>query len=158
MFRFIAMLPALALLCVACANPPPPQPPVPPAGLSVTKSAPAKASDPLSQLSAFTLADLQAASADAHAQVPPDVTAYQCYDYLIQVLPTLTPPGQTPTLGAILLFQKNRDLANSVGAANGQLRSLNLACAPLVIDTQTLVNKLLAVGGGAAAGIGALVP
>lgn len=131
--------------------------PAPSAVAAAPLPAPAPA-DPLSRLSAFTIADLQAASADAHAQVPPDQTAYQCYDYLISFLPTITPPGKVPTMGAILVFQKGRDLANGVGSANGQLRSLNLACAPLVIDTQTLVNRLALTLGVAAAGTAVLVP
>lgn len=121
-------------------------------------SAPAAPSDPLSKLAAFTVADLQAASADAKAQTPPDVTAAQCWDYLAGVIPTFKAPGFNGTVGAFLVFQKTRDLANGATAANGALKSLNLACAPLVIDTQTVVNKLLLIGAGTAATGGALAP
>lgn len=112
--------------------------------------------NPLAQLSAFTLADLQAASADAHASN--DQTAYQCYDYLIGVIPTL--PSFTPgsTVGAVLAFQKLRDLNNGLASQGGALKSLNLACAPLVIDTQTTINKLLLIGAGGAATGGAIAP
>ena len=111
--------------------------------------------DPLSQLASFTLSDLQAASADAHAQVPPDQTAYQCYDYLIGVLPMIQAPSGA-TVGAIVAFQKLRDLQN--GVAGGTLKSLNLACAPLVIDVQTTINKLILLGTGAAVTGGTMVP
>lgn len=119
--------------------------------------------DPVSQIKAFTLADLQAASADAHAQPTQpgcpsgDCTAYQCYDFLIATLPTL--PGFQPqqTLGVAITFQKLRDLNNGLGGASGALQSLNRACAPLVIDTQTTLNRLGLIAGGAAA-TGGLLP
>lgn len=151
----VSFLAAAVLTLAACSSLPQNQLDHPSVSVSVSPAvivAPApKKADPLSQLSAFTLADLQAASADAHAQTPPDVTAYQCYDYLIALVPTITPPGQVPTMGAILIFQKNRDLANGLSTANSQLKSLNLACAPLVIDTQTLINRLALIGAGTAA-------
>lgn len=124
---------------------------------------PAAPADPLAQLKAFTLADLQAASVDAGAQNPPDVTAKQCYDYLISVIPTL--PGFAPgqTVGAVLAFQHLRDLNAGLNASNARLKSLNLACAPLVLDAQATLNKLLAIGAGAAGvpgltGLGSLLP
>lgn len=124
-------------------------------------SAPKTASaDPLTQISSFTLTDLQNASADAHAHN--DQAAYQCYDYLIAVLPTLQISGQSaPTLGAFVAFQKGRDIANGLGGARGQLKSLNIACAALVIDTQTIINKLALIGVGSAATgnvVGPLLP
>lgn len=109
-------------------------------------------------LAQFTVADLQAASLDAKAQVPPDVTAYQCYDFLATVIPTIQIPGGGATVGAFVAFQKARDLANGVSGIQGQLKSLNLACAPLVIDTQTTVNKLLLLGVGVAGTGGILAP
>lgn len=109
-------------------------------------------------LAAFTVADLQAASADAKAQVPPDVTAGQCYDFLITVIPTIKGPASGQTVGAFVAFQKARDLANGATAVNGVLKNLNLACAPLVIDTQTTINKLIVLGAGIGATGGALAP
>lgn len=122
---------------------------VTPSIAAATTPSPASSNDPLAQLAAFTLADLQSADADAKAQNPPDVTASQCYDYLIAVIPTIKLPGLN-TVGAILAFQRGRDLANGLNASQGRLKSLNLACAPLVIDAQTTLNRLIAVGGGAA--------
>lgn len=116
------------------------------------------AATPLSQLQSFTLADLVAASADAGSQTPPDATAKQCYDFLIQVLPTIKGPTAGQTVGAIVAFQKLRDLQNGVASSNGVLKSLNLACAPLVIDTQAVINKLVLLGAGSAATGGALGP
>lgn len=124
-----------------------------------TISAPAPVqSNPLAQLATFTLGDLQAASADAKAQSPADVTASQCYDFLIVLLPTLPSFSPGAQLGAVLAFQKLRDLQNGVSGAQGALKSLNLACAPLVIDTQTVINKLLLVGVGTAVTSSSLAP
>lgn len=114
--------------------------------------------DPLSQLASFTISDLQAASADAKAQTPPDETAYRCYDFLAGVIPTLKPNVGNIKLGAFIAFQKARDLANGTTSNSGFLKSLNLACAPLVIDSQTVINKLLLLGAGTAATGGALGP
>lgn len=110
------------------------------------------------KLSAFTVADLQAASLDAKAQNPPDVTAYQCYDFLAALVPTLKGPGPGDTVGVFVALQKARDLANGVTSSTGALKNLNLACAPLVIDTQTVVNRLLLVGAGTASAKAALGP
>ena len=108
-------------------------------------------------LAAFTVADLQTASTDAHAHG--DQTAYQCYDYLIVTIPTLAPAGGvTGTVGAVVVFQQARDLANGINPNNGVLKGINLACAPLVIDTQTVINQLIVTMGGAAAGLAILAP
>lgn len=141
MKKFLILGACLAL--AACAAPTPPTT--------------AKAADPVTALGSFTLADLQAASADAHAHN--DQAAYQCYDYLITVLPSLqVPSGPLPTVGAFVAFQKGRDVANDLGGAQSGLKSLNLACAPLVIDTQTILNKLALIGVGGAAAGGAVAP
>lgn len=113
----------------------------------------------LQSLADFTVADLKASSDDAKAQVPPDDDAAQCYDYLITVVPTVgshSLGGQT--VGAFLAFQKARDLINSTTAVNSALKKLNHNCAALVIDTQTTINKLLILGGGAAMSGGLLPP
>lgn len=115
----------------------------------------------LTDLAKFTTDDLHAASADAKVQNPPDVTASQCYDFLAD---TMIPyvqglvPSTTGTVGAVLAFQKLRDGAAGVVGKDPMLVKLNLACAPLVIDTQTLVNKLLLLGAGSGATGGALSP
>ena len=135
--RYFAIL-AVSLALGACSSAPQVtiQPPV--VVTPAAEPAAAVPSDPLAQLRAFTLADLTAASADAKAQTPPDITASQCYDFLAKNLPTLPSfaPGQT--VGAVMAFQKLRDLQNGATSQNGFLKSLNLACAPLVIDTPPL--------------------
>lgn len=149
----------LALALSACAGQPTVAPS--PMGTQVASVAPAAlqpSPDPISQLAAFTVSDLQAASIDAKAQTPPDVTAGQCWDFLAGVIPTLKPNAGNIKLGAFIAFQKARDLANGATAANGVLKNLNLACAPLTIDTQTIINKLLLIGAGTAATGGALAP
>lgn len=124
------------------------------AGVSTTPSAPATPAaptDPLAKLAAFTLSDLVAADTDAKAQTPPDTTASQCYDFLIALIPTIQPPSGVTQVGAILAFQRLRDLKAGVTSSNGTLKSLNLACAPLVVDTQTTINLLVGAAGGTAA-------
>lgn len=151
----------LVLLCGACSSTPQVTSlTTSSSGVAVTSTpaTPSAPTDPLGKLAAFTLTDLKAASADAHAQTPPDQTAYQCYDYLIALIPTIQLPGGTQTVGAVMAFQRGRDINNGIGASSGMLKSLNLACAPLVIDTQTTLNKLVAVAGGSAALGGAIVP
>ena len=149
---------AACLALAACAGSPPPAISVQSPVVVGQPAAPAQVQSPLAQLQSFTLADLQAASADAHAQVPPDQTAYQCYDFLVRTLPTLPQftPGQT--VGAVMAFQKLRDLNSGVTSAQGALKSLNLACAPLVIDTQTTINRLALIGAGGVASGGAAAP
>jgi peptidoglycan hydrolase-like protein with peptidoglycan-binding domain len=126
----------------------------------VTSGTPAAtpAQSQLAKLQAFTLADLQAANADALAQSPPDVTSSQCYTYLIAFLPTIQGASGTKTVGAIMAFQKARDLVNGVQGSGASLKKLNLACAPLVIDVQTTVNQLALQLGGAAAGASVGLP
>lgn len=121
---------------------------------SAAPAASAPAQNGLAQLASFTLGDLQAASADAHAQVPPDQTAFQCYDWLIGQMPVIQAAGQPQTVGAILAFQKARDLLNGVSSVNGTLKNLNLACAPLANDVQVTLAKLglLAAGAGVTGG------
>ena len=147
---------SIALLLAACAGQPPVA--VTTSTGAVTISAPTTTAPDTQSLAQFTLADLMAASADAKAQTPPDVTAAQCYDFLIAFLPTVQVPGQGQTVGAILAFQKARDLVNGATSVNGQLKSLNLACAPLVIDVQTTINRLALMGAGAAATGGTAAP
>ena len=157
----IAILFSACLIAAACTSAPPitsatTAPPL--TGVTAPASTPAVVASPLQTLADFTITDLQAASADAKAQTPPDVTASQCYDFLIAVIPSLQPSAQSFTPGAVFAFQKARDLANGASGANGRLKNLNLACAPLVIDTQTVINKLLLLGAGIAGTGGALAP
>ena len=144
-------------LLAACSSAPKLTLPVPIAPAAAATPAPSPTpSDPLTGLKQFTLSDLTAASADAHSNN--DQTAYQCYDYLIKVLPTL--PSFTPgsTVGAVLAFQKVRDLQNGLVSVNGQLKQLNLACAPLVNDVTITLTKLGLIAGGSIATGGAIAP
>jgi len=126
-----------------------------PAGAA--SSAAAAPSDPLAQIATFTVADLQAASADAAAQVPPDVTARLCYDYLAGLIPTIKAPGGQ-TVGAFVAFQKARDLARGTSAAGGWLTAFNIACAALATDVRLTLAKFGLIAAGTAATGGALAP
>lgn len=104
----------------------------------------------LSDLAKFTVADLQAADADAVANN--DAVAHACYPALEQFVQSLPTSGGT-VAGAFSAFQKTRDLANGVKA--GLPTYLKIGCAPLVMDEQQLINQLALIGAGAAATSGA---
>jgi hypothetical protein len=121
--------------------------------------------NPLIVLQQFTIADLQAALADATAQTPPDTVAAACYTALIPFVQSQVQNPLPAGAGAFQALQKARDakayLAN-IQSPTGPLASLNTACAPLVLDVQnTLVTLGLSVGvianpAGAAATLGGL--
>ncbi len=106
--------------------------------------------NPLIVVRQFTIADLQSALADAQAQTPPDTVAVNCYSALI---PFVQSQAQNPLpagAGVFQALQKARDakayLAN-IQSPTGPLASLNIACAPLVLDVQnTLVTLGVSVG------------
>lgn len=107
--------------------------------------------NPIAVLQAFTTADLQAALADATANQ--DTLSVTCYNALIPLVSSNVSPLSPPS-GAFSAFQKARDLKTllaNLQSSNGPLASLNVACAPLILDTQ---NTLLGLGiiGGAIAG------
>ena len=121
--------------------------------------------NPLIVVRQFTIADLQAALADARAQSPPDTVAVNCYTALI---PFVQSQAQNPLpagAGVFQALQKARDakayLAN-IQSPTGPLASLNIACAPLVLDVQnTLVTLGVSIGvianpAGAAAAVSGL--
>ena len=146
-----------ALSLAACASQP----------AATTAAVPAAAtepSNPLVALQTFTLADIQAASADAHAQPAQpgcssgDCTAYQCYDWLSANLPSAPSFTAGSTVGAVLLFQKGRDALNGVSGSNGFLASFNRACAPLATDVKVTLAKFGLIAAGTAATGGALAP
>lgn len=117
-------------------------------------SAPAPAlSDQLQKIAAFTLADLAAADADAVAHG--DVIAHACYPALEKFVSGLPSPTGT-VAGAFAAFQKARDLGNQAQA--GVPSYLTIGCAPMVVDTQTLLAKLAGIGAGSAALSGAVFP
>jgi hypothetical protein len=114
--------------------------------------------NPVAVLQTFTLADLQAALADAQGQNPPDTVAATCYQALIALVsnPAANPLPASP--GAFQLFQKARDLKNLIAAMqspNGPLTGLNIACAPLILDSQNTLIQLGIMGGAVA---GSLIP
>lgn len=79
-------------------------------------------------ISQFTVADLQAADADAVATN--DVLAHQCYPTLIKFIQSLpSSTSSTTVVGAFSAFQKARDLRNV--AAGGIPDYLLVGCGPL---------------------------
>jgi hypothetical protein len=121
--------------------------------------------NPLVVLQQFTVADLQAALADAKAQTPPDTVAATCYAALIPFVQSQVQNPLPAGAGAFQALQKARDakayLAN-IQSPTGPLAGLNSACAPLVLDVQnTLLTLGISVGvianpAGAAATLGGL--
>ena len=114
----------------------------------------------LTQIGTFSVADLNAAEADAVANK--DTLAIPCYPALVTFVQSVQPVG-APNLtvaGAFLLHQKARDMANSVQANSGASLippALKLACAAMVQDDATFVAALAALRGGAA-GLGPIAP
>lgn len=113
----------------------------------------APASDPLKAISDFTLADLQAADADAVAHR--DAIAHACYPAL-EVFVKSFPSSLGTVKGAFSAFQSARDVGN--GLQQGVPIYLRLGCSALVMDTQQLLVKLAAIGAGTAATAGAVLP
>jgi hypothetical protein len=168
--RVLAMLALCAAAALACAvgpamaaNKPLIRRPV--ASASTRPTVTQAQQNPLIVVRQFTIADLQAALADAQAQTPPDTVAANCYTALI---PFVQSQAQNPLpagAGVFQALQKARDakayLAN-IQSPTGPLASLNIACAPLVLDVQnTLVTLGVSVGvianpAGAAAAVSGL--
>lgn len=131
---------ALPLLLAACST------------TTSTTTGPAGA---INRVASFTVADLQAADADAVANN--DQIAHACYPALIKFVQSVQGSSTNTTVaGAFSAFQKARDLGNQAQA--GVPTYLTIGCAPLVVDTQTLMTKLAAIGVGSAATAGAIFP
>lgn len=139
----------LALLggCQATVQVPPPATSSGPAAPVVTTS-----HDPVAMLKAFTITDLEAAQADATSHA--DTIAATCYAELVTTVQNLPSAGLPKPKGAFSAFQEARDVANGVKRLQGGLpQSLNVACAPLVLDASQTVLML-----GARVGVAAAVP
>lgn len=113
----------------------------------------AATANPILVLQSFTVADIQAALADAQAQTPPDAAAVNCYSALIPLVQSSIANPLPASAGGFQLLQKARDakaaLAN-IQSPNGPLAQLNMACAPLVLDIQNTLVQLGIVGGAVA--------
>ena len=135
------VVPAIAANTAAPAKPKP----------AVSKPTVAQAQqNPLLVLQQFTVADLQAALADAQAQTPPDTVAVNCYTALIPFVQSQVQNPLPTGAGVFQAVQKARDakayLAN-IQSPTGPLAGLSVACAPLVLDVQnTLVTLGVSVG------------
>lgn len=140
------LAPAFALALAACA-----QIPVAPAAGGTSAS-----TDPLASLKAFTVTDLQSALADAQAQTPPDQVAANCYQALIPLVQSQSTNPLPSAAGAFSAFQKGRDVGTIAQA--GIPAGLNIACAPLVIDTQQTLAKLGIIAAGGAVAAGGVIP
>jgi hypothetical protein len=146
--RIALSIVASAFMLSACASTP-----------SSGGSAPAPQSlqSALQQLGQFTLTDLQNADAIAQAQTPPDQIGHTCYVGLEQFVmnqqavvgPNVTVSGAFSALeaGRAALSTAN-NLTSSLGPT---IKNLELACVPLVIDTQN--NAILFLGSLAAFGV-----
>ena len=143
----LCLVPALVLALAACAQ----APIAPSAGGS-----PPTSTDPLASLKSFTVADLQSALSDAQAQTPPDQTAANCYQALIPLVQSQSTNPLPSTAGAFSAFQKARDVGSLVQA--GIPAGLNIACAPLVLDTQQTLAKLGIIAAGGAVAAGGIIP
>jgi uncharacterized protein YceK len=95
---------------------------------------------PFGDVLALTVADLEAALADATAHQ--DLPAMQCYPVLLGIVKNL--PSQLPTAGApkgvVSTFQAARDLSKKAqtfsGANDPLIQAVNLGCAALYNDAK----------------------
>lgn len=111
---------------------------------SSTAPQPASVQDALGKISQFTVADLQAADADAVAHN--DAIAHACYPPLIKFVQSLQGPNGT-VAGAFSAFQAARDIR--LGVQSGLPVDLKLGCSALVQDETQLLIKLGLIGAGA---------
>lgn len=134
-----AALLALALGIGGC-QPPPAASTTAAAGATAPAS-PTKGLAGIAQtLQKFTVADLQAADADA--KVHGDTVAATCYEALVPIVQSQASPlpGAAPA-GAVTAFQQARDGLNAVEGIPSALKGLNVPCGPLVVDAeQTLIQ------------------
>jgi hypothetical protein len=95
--------------------------------------------NPLANLSAFTVADLQ--NADKIAVANNDALAHACYPALIAWIQSLPSATQGTTVsGAVSAFELAR--TTRIGATTGIPNAVKLGCGGLLIDEQTLLLKL----------------
>jgi hypothetical protein len=119
-------------------------------------SAPALAAQglqpPLAALQTFTIDDLKVALADANAQKPPDTRHAQCWQALIDFIPTIPIPQVGPPpkkLGGALALQKWFD--TQAGSKSLLPDSVVQACALTMADLRVDAAKLaVMVGAGVA--------
>lgn len=92
-------------------------------------------------LQKFTVADLQAADADAKAHG--DTIASTCYEALIPAVQSQTAnlPAALPA-GLFTAFQEGRDGIDAIEDVPAGLKGLNVACGPLVLDAEQTVVAL----------------
>ena len=102
----------------------------------------------LAQIGTFTIADLQAA--DAEAVAANDVEAHACFPALVQFVQSFPVANGTQTIsGAFSAFEAARITRIQVqGAVSAGVPTyLKMGCSALVLDEQTFVLKLAALAG-----------
>jgi hypothetical protein len=100
--------------------------------------------DPIQQVATFTVADLQAADADAVSHN--DKIAHTCYPALIQFVQSVQgSTSGTTVIGAISAFQRARDVRN--GVVSGVPDYLTIGCGPLYAQVHgDLLSALAQLG------------
>lgn len=131
-----ALAAALTLALAGCAGAPRQPAPINPAQV-------------IGQLKSFTVADLQAADADAKAHG--DAVASMCYEALVPIVGNADLLPTAPPQGGFSAFQAGRDVVKGAQGLPQQVQQLNVPCAPLVLDVQQTLVRLGLIGGGAAA-------
>ena len=106
----------------------------------------ASSSDPTQQLENFVVTDLQAA--DKIAKANNDTVASTCYEYLIpkvQALQSASAMSTASVAGAASFAEVQRGVTVQINSVKS---GLNVACAPLVLDTADTLSQLgLKIGG-----------
>lgn len=115
--------------------------------------------NPLLVIQQFTIKDLQAALSDAQANN--DNVSAPCYQALLALVQAKAGGPLPAGVGLFQAVQKARDakaLILNLQSPTGALSSLNVACAPLVVDAQTTLVQLGILAGGVAAKVGLTLP
>lgn len=121
-------------------------------GVHASAAATTSNQNALQSISQFTVTDLQNADAIAvgpNPASPVDPIGHACYPALIQFIQSL--PGSSPSTtvsGAFSAFETARVTVNQVQGFQVPIY-LKMGCAPLLVDTQTFLANLAAIGGGA---------
>lgn len=111
----------------------------------------ASSTDPAQQISTFVVADLQAA--DTIAKANNDTVGATCFEYLIPKVQALQSAEQTSkaaVAGAVSFAEVDRGITVQLNNAKS---GLNVACAPLVLDTVNTAAQLAAQMGSLTAAV-----
>ncbi len=117
----------------------------------------AELSSIIMKVGAFSIADLEAANADAKAHG--DVVASMCYEAVIPLVQKAVATPLTAPIGLVSGFQEIRDGVNLAQSSKGFgiVKQLEVPCGPLAVDVgMNLAQLVKKFSGAAVPGLGLL--